>query len=98
DPVAPDCVHEPRVRNGFARSPIGIELDDSRRLRPQLVDRTRPRIALEEADRDERRDDAREHDAEQEDGRELETKQPEHGASVLLAQEDFAGSRAGLTL
>ena len=50
--------------------------------RAQLVDRARAGVALEEADRDERRDKAGKNDAEQEQRREPEPKRPEHGSSL----------------
>ena len=54
-----------RLRPGLPR----VELHDPDRLRAQLVDRACARVALEEADRDERSDETREQDAEQEERR-----------------------------
>ena len=65
-------------------------------LRAQLCDRSGARVALEETDGDERRDQARQHDRKQEQGWKPEAKRPEHGSSLL--RYAAGASRAGLTL
>src|SRR5207248_6667690 len=73
-----------------------VQPDDAHRLRAELADRPRALVALEEADRDQGRDQAGQDDPEQEERRKPEAQRPEHGSRVLR----YAGvvSRAGLTL
>ena len=95
--VTAECANELPVGDGLRARLARVELHDAHGFGSQLVDGARPRVALEETNRDERGDDAGEHDAEQEERRESKSKRPEHGPSLPLDQA-FAGSRAGLTL
>ena len=79
--VAAERPHEALVRNRLATRLRRVEPHDPDRLRAQLVDRPRAVVALEEADRDERRDESGEEDAEQEERRKPEAERPEHGPS-----------------
>ena len=69
DLVAADRALEARPVHGGGPGLARVQLHDSDRLSPQLVDRMRSGIALEEPDRDQRRDEPGEDDAEQEQRR-----------------------------
>ena len=96
DAVAAERMLE--VRHGHLARPglAGVQPHDPDRLGAELADRPRVLVALEEADRDQGRDDAGEDDSEQEEGRKPEAQRPEHGSRVLRYAAGV--SRAGLTL
>ena len=80
---------------------VGVERGEPRGLALQLLDRLAARVGLEEPQRDQRRDDAREHDPEKEQGRQAETQRPEHDRSLGLGRRLGGGRavvRSGATL
>ena len=99
DLVAPDRLAQRRDRHLLRAGLRRVQRDDADRLRAQLVNRPRPRVALEEADGDDRRDDPGEDHADEEDRREPKAQGAEHGPNVLLDQAaGVSRAGAGLTL
>src|SRR5205085_10251586 len=67
------------------RDPVRVEVGEPRRLAIQLRPRPRERVAVEQAERERRRDEPREDDAGEEEGRKPEAQRAQHGPLLLGA-------------